>query len=365
LKPSRALNRAFELYPIRFYSINFFIIIIMQLVALLILSLVAVSMALPTQTGGGCPGGYAEGAEIERGRLIYVCQGSSVVPKGCIAEDLTRIPVGGHYDNGKYRRTCQTSGDGLSFEATGCVANGQEHKAGENFDDGSSFYLCKLNAADAEPAMVAVVQGCVDGGKRVPLKEKTNKDDAVYECQEAVSGGAKLVKAGCVKNGKTLAAGESVEDGKFWFNCSKSGRETFSLKAGGCIANGKRLNDGDRYTENDVIFECTIDANKNDVRAVACQSEGSVERKLGCTWVEGTAPIQYEWRCVHDAAANSAKKVQVRCNYNVGGGIYNIEPGCYRVVDKGFAGCSQSGASLSLQSYPDEQAATGAGLHAC
>jgi hypothetical protein len=340
----------------------------MQLVALLVLSLAAVSMALPTQPGGGCPGGYAEGAEIERGRLIYVCQGGSVVPKGCIAEDLSRIPVGGHYDNTHYRRTCANAGDSLTFEATGCIANGQEHKAGETFDDGNTFYICKTNAAGAEPALIAVAQGCVDSGKRVPLKEKTTKDDGVYECQETVSGGAKLAKAGCVKNGKTLAAGESVEDGKFWFNCSKSGRETFSLKAGGCIANGKRLNDGDRYTDNDVIFECTIDANKNDVRAVACQSEGGVERKLGCTWVEGQAPLQYEMRCEHDASANTAKKVQVRCNYNVGGGIYNIEPGCYRVVDKAAFGCSKDASGLKLQSFQGdnaEQAASGAGLHAC
>jgi hypothetical protein len=343
--------------------INF---IIMQIVALLVLAISAVSMALPTQTGGGCPGGYAEGAEIERGRLIYVCQGGSVVPKGCIAEDLSRIPVGGHYDNTHYRRTCQSAGDSLTFEATGCVANGQEHKAGETFDDGNTFYVCKSN--DAEPVLSGVAQGCVDGGKRVPLKEKVTKDDAVYECQETVSGGAKLVKAGCVKNGKTLAAGESLEEGKFWFNCSKSGRETFTLKAGGCIANGKRLNDGDRYTDNDVIYECTIDADKNAVRAVACQSEGGVERKLGCTWVEGQAPLQYEWRCVHDAAANTARKVQVRCNYNVGGGTYNIDAGCFRVIEKAAFGCVKDGEVLKLQSFQGdnaEQAASGAGLHAC
>lgn len=337
-------------------------------VVLFVLSLSAASLALPTQSGGGCPGGYAEGAEIERGRLIYVCQGGNVVPKGCIAEDLSRIPVGGHYDNTHYRRTCTATGESLSFDPTGCVSNGQEHKASETFEDATNFYVCQQNAG-GEPALKAVVQGCVESGKRVPLKEKVNKDDAVWECQETTSGGAKLVKAGCVKNGKTLAAGESFEEGKFWYNCSKSGRETFSLKTGGCVANGKRLNDGDRFTDNDVIYECTIDANKNDVRAVACvQAEGSVERKLGCTWVEGAAPFQYEWRCEHDAAANTAKKVQVRCNYNVGGGTYNIDPGCYRVIEKAAFGCVKEGAGLKLQSFQGdnaEQSASGAGLHAC
>jgi hypothetical protein len=338
-------------------------------VVFLVLSASVATLALPTQTGGGCPGGYAEGAEIERGRLIYVCQGGNVVPKGCIAEDLSRIPVGGHYDNTHYRRTCQAAGETLTFEATGCVSNGKEHKASETFEEGNNFYVCQQNPSGAEPVLKAVSQGCVDSGKRVNLKEKVNKDDAVYECQETVNGGSKLVKAGCVKNGKSLAAGEALEDGKFWFNCSKSGRETFTLKAAGCVANGKRLNDGDRYTENEVIYECTIDSGKSAVRAVACvQNDGSVERKLGCTWVEGAAPFQYEWQCQHDAAANTAKKIQVRCNYNVGGGTYNIEPGCFRVIEKAAFGCVKEGTGLKLQSFQGEnaeQSASGAGLHAC
>lgn len=345
----------------------------MQFQSLVVLILgVSIASALPTQTGG-CPGGYAEGAEIERGRLIYVCQGGQVVPKGCIAEDLSRIQVGGHFDNRYYRRSCVAGGDNaITFDATGCVQNGQEHKASESWEDGNNFYTCKQNAPGVEPPLQAVVSGCVDSGRRVPLKEKVTKDDGVYECQETVNGGARLVKAGCVKDGKTYGAGETFEVGKFWFNCSKSGRETFSTKAGGCLANGKRLNDGDRFTENDVIYECTIDADKNDFRAVACvQNEGGsvVERKLGCTWVEGQAPFQYEWRCEHEANTNSARKVQVRCNYNVGGGIYNIDAGCYRVIEKNAVGCLHEGGSvLKLQSFQGdnaEQSAQGAGLHAC
>lgn len=345
----------------------------MQILSVVLFVLGAsIASALPTHTGGGCPGGYAEGAEIERGRLVYVCQGGQVVPKGCIAEDLTRIPVGGNFDNQHYRRQCVAGSDNtITFEATGCVHNGQEHKASESWEDGSNFYTCKQNPAGAEPPLIAVNEGCVDSGKRVPLKEKVTKDDGLYECQETVNGGSRLVRAGCVKDGKTYGAGETFEVGKFWFNCSKSGRETFSTKAAGCVSNGKRLNDGDRYTENDVIYECTIDANKNDVRAVACvQSDGgaNVERKLGCTWVEGQAPFKYEWRCEHDASANTARKVQVRCNYDVGGGIYNIEGGCYRVIEKNAVGCLKEGDNLKLQSFQGdnaEQSAQGAGLHAC
>lgn len=339
-------------------------------VALFVLGASVATLALPTQTSG-CPGGYAEGAEIERGRLIYVCQGGQVVPKGCIAEDLSRIPVGGKFDNTYYRRTCAASGDTLTFDATGCLLNGQEHKVGESFEDGSNFYTCKQKADGTEPVLSASNEGCVDSGKRVPVGEKVSKDDAVYECQKTVSGGSKLTKAGCVKNGKSLGAGEVIEDGKFWFNCSKSGRETFSLKAGGCIAQGKRLNDGDRYTDDGVIYECTIDANKNDVRAVACvQTEGGsvVERKLGCTFIEGQAPFQIEWLCQHDAAANRAKKVPLRCNYNIGGGVLNVEPGCYRLYEKNAIGCIKEGEGLKIQAFQGDNAessASGAGLHAC
>jgi len=216
-----------------------------------------------------------------------------------------------------------------------------------------------------------VNQGCVDGGKRVNKKETVTKDDALYMCDETVNGGSKLIQAGCVKDGKSVQAGDAFESGKYWFNCTRVGREKVVAKIAGCLANGKRLNDGDRYPENDVIYECRVDAAKQEVLAIACvQNEGGsvVERRLGCTWVEGAEPFQYEWACQADAAANSAKKVQVRCNYKVGGGVYNIDPGCFRVVDKTAVGCIQSGTSLKLQSFEGdnaEQSASGAGLHAC
>jgi len=327
------------------------------------------ALAFPADSpAGGCPGGYAEGAEIERGRLVYVCQGGQVVPKGCIAEDLSRLSIGGNYDTKQYRKKCQLGSDGqLSFELTGCLSNGQEHKVDETFEDGTNFFVCKRDGA----VLQVVNQGCVDGGKRINKKDTVAKDDALYSCDETVNGGSKLVQAGCVKDGKQYKAGDAFEVGKLWFNCTRTGREKVVAKAAGCVANGKRLNDGDRYFENDVNYECTIEGGKSDVRAIGCvQTDGGavVERRLGCTWVEGTAPFQYEWTCKHDVAANTATKVQVRCNYNVGGGVYNIDPGCYRVVDKAAFGCVASGNKLNLQSFQGEnaeQSASGAGLHAC
>lgn len=338
----------------------------------MILCLLAASTAFAfpadTPAAGGCPGGYAEGAEIERGRLIFVCQGGQVVPKGCIAEDLSRLSIGGNYDTKQYRKKCQSGSDGqLSYELTGCLSNGAEHKVDETFEDGTNFFVCKTDGA----ALKIVNQGCVDGGKRVNKKDKVAKDDALYSCEETVNGGSKLIQSGCVKDGKQYNAGDSFEVGTTWFNCTRTGREKVVAKAAGCVNNGKRLNDGDRYFEKEVIYECRIEGGKNEVHTVGCaQTDGGavVERRLGCTWIEGAEPFQYEWTCKHDTAANTAVKVQVRCNYKVGTGVYNIDPGCYRVVDKAAFGCHQEGQSLKLQSFQGdnaEKAASSAGLHAC
>jgi hypothetical protein len=334
-----------------------------------ILCLLAAStvLAFPADTpSGGCPGGYAEGAEIERGRLVFVCQGGQVVPKACIAEDLSRIAVGANYDKPQYRFKCQLGSDGqLSFAPSGCLQNGAEHKVDETWDDSTNFYTCK---ADGD-ALKVVNQGCVDGGKHINAKDTVQKDDALYSCDETVNGGHKLFQAGCVKDGKSYKAGDAFEAGKYWFNCTRIGREKVQARAAGCLNGGKRLNDGDRYFENDVIFECRVDADKQEVITTGCVQDGTVERRLGCTWVEGQAPFQYEWTCRHDAAGNTAVKEQVRCNYNVGGGVYNIDAGCYRVVDAASVpGCSKDGKALKLQLFAGanaEQSAQGAGLHAC
>jgi len=338
----------------------------------IVLCLLAASavFAFPAEnqpSAGGCPGGYAEGAEIERGRLIFVCQGGQVQPKGCIAEDLSRLSIGGNYDTKQYRSKCELKGSDLSYEIVGCLSNGQEHKVDQQWEDGANFYTCKTDGARLKIENL----GCVDGGKRVNKKDTVVKGDSQYTCEETVNGGSKLVQSGCVKDGKTVSAGDSFESGKVWYNCTRIGLEKVQAKIAGCVANGKRLNDGDRYPDADVIYECNVDAGQQTVRAIACvQNEGGsiVERRLGCTWVEGSEPFQYEWACQHDAAANSAKKVQVRCNYKVGGGVYNIEPGCFRVVDKAAFGCVKEGNGLKLQSFQGanaEQAASGAGLHAC
>jgi hypothetical protein len=345
-----------------------------QYSSLLICLLVAFSgqsFGKPTEgANGDCPNGLANGAQFERGRGVYECQNGNIVPKACVADDLKQVPVGSTVDRKEYRLKCALGSDGsLSIDAIACLHQGMEHKLDEEFEDGSNFYTCKKGDNND---LKVIVAGCVDQGRRVALNDKITKDDFELTCNGTVNNGARLMPSGCVKEGKTYGAGQTFESGRFFFTCTRTGSEKLAVKASGCVNNGQHINDGDRFTEADVIYECIIENGKTEIRTVACAQRDErgevVERRLGCTWVEGQEPFQYEWACQSDPATNSAKKVQVRCNYKVGGGVYNIEPGCYRVIDKSAFGCSKDGAGLRLQNFQGDQAeksAQGAGLHAC
>lgn len=319
---------------------------------------------------GDCPGGLENGAQLERGRFFYECSDGNIVPKGCVSDDLKHLQIGATFDRKRHRLQCALSSDGLlSFEPVACLQNGAEHKINEEWEEGSNYYNCK-KFDDGDVRSVNV--GCIDQGRRVPLNTKVTKEDFVYVCNETVNNGARLMQTACTKDGREIDVGETFESGNVWYSCTRTGREKVSAKATGCVNNGKRLNDGDRYFENDVVYECIINNGKNEVRAIGCAQRDDrgevVERKLGCTWVEGPEPFQYEWLCQRDDSGNSAKKVQVRCNYNVGGGLYQIAPGCYRIVDKNAVGCLKEGAGLKVQSFQGvnaEQSASSAGLRSC
>lgn len=322
-------------------------------------------------SNGDCPGGLANGAILERGRFFYECRNGEIAPKGCVSDELKRIEIGGTVDKKYFRVQCLLGSDNLlTFDPVSCLFQNSEHKIGDTWEDGSNFYTCK-KADNNELRSVNI--GCLDSsGRRISLKEKITKDDFVYVCNETVNNGARLMPTACVKDGKEFNEGDQIEINKDWFTCTRVGREKLSVKPSGCVNNGRRLADGDRYTENDIIYECTIDGGKSGFRVTACSQRDergeTIERKLGCSWIEGTAPFQYEWLCQHDTAGNSAKKVQLRCNYNVGAGTYNIEPGCYRMDDKTALGCLNESSGLKLQSFQGdsaEQSAQAAGLRAC
>lgn len=314
--------------------------------------------------GGECADGSKNGAEIPRGYFVFQCQNGNIVPKACLTDSLDQIPIGSTFDKKEFRVRCAQNGDQLTRELVGCLLNGQEHKEGETFESGTNFYTCKRDGDQLHLTNL----GCLDNGKRVNLNDRVVKDDLVMLCNTSVNNGAKLMADGCAKDGKQYKVGESFETGRIWFKCERVSPQTVALNPAGCVSNGRRLNDGDRFVENDVAYECMIDSATQDIRVTACMQNDNgqtIERKVGCYFNEGPAPFQYEMRCVEDEKTKTAKKSFVRCIY---GGSHNIEPGCYRLIEKAVFGCVAEGDQLKLQSFQGEKAeltAQGSGLHAC
>jgi len=327
-----------------------------------LLALAATAFSAPADNtkSFNCQGLGENGALIDSGYVYFLCQDGQLVPKGCVTREQKRVEIGQTVDYRQSRLSCDLNGKQLpSLTPKACVSQGQEHAFGSNFNDDKAMYTCEQGTDEAKITAV----GCADAGKAVKYSEKVTKEDGVYVCDQA---SGRLVKSGCVKDGKEFNLGDSFDVGSTWYNCTRGGP-----KASGCVNNGKRLNDGDRYHDNDIIYECFIENEKNAVRVAGCvQQDNSniVERRLGCFWVEGPEPLQYEWTCKKSADGLTASKEQVRCQYRVSKGVYSIEPGCYRQIDKAVFGCVKNGQTLNLQSFQGddaEKAASGAGLHAC
>jgi len=316
----------------------------------------------PERGPGNCQGLGNNGDLIDSATAYYLCQDGKLFPKGCLTPDQKRFEIGQTGDYKDTRYSCSLGSDGKpAITQKACVRGGTEVAVGQQIAGDKNAVTCQKDGDN----LALVVSGCVDGGKAVNFNDKVTKDKFVYTCDKA---GARLVISGCVQNGKSLNNGEAFEDGAAWYNCTRQGP-----KPAGCISQGKRLNEGDRFFEKDVVMECNVDDNKVSTRATGClqhdTSGSTIERNLGCYWVEGQEPLQYEWNCKHDKAANTAVKVQTKCMYRVQKGVYDIEPGCFRTIDKAAFGCVKAASGeLSLQSFqgPDaDKAASGAGLRAC
>lgn len=335
----------------------------MKFVCSVLLALATAAFSAPLDStanaNGNCQGLGSNGDLIDSGYVYFLCQDGKLYPKGCVTREQKHVEIGQTTDYRQSRLLCQLSGTLPSLVAKSCVSQGQERPFGTTFTDGKGAFTCEQGTDEAKITQI----GCADGSNPIKYDEKVTKDDGVYVCDKARQS---LVKTGCVKDGKQFNVGDSFEVGNVWFNCTRSGP-----KASGCVNNGKRLNDGDRFQDNDVIYECYIENEQNAMRVAGCvQHDGSntVERRLNCFWVEGTEPFQYEYTCKKSDDGKSAVKQQIRCNYRKSNGVYSIEPGCYRVIEKSAFGCVKNGETLNLQSFQGdnaEQSATSAGLHAC
>lgn len=104
----------------------------------MLVALIGQSFGAPVDgSNGDCPGGLANGAQIERGRYFYECRDGNIVPKACMSDELKRFDIGSTVDKKTYRIRCTLSSDGLlSMEAVACLHQGSEHKLDEQWEDG-------------------------------------------------------------------------------------------------------------------------------------------------------------------------------------------------------------------------------------
>jgi len=252
-------------------------------------------------------------------------------------EKNSRITLGGTYDSNGYRMQCTQDSDGyLAIVFKSCIYNGVEHQPGEVWDDVKYAYTC-VKQGDQLRLDVA---GCIDQGRRVAIDEKVTKGSFVYQCLRTKNSTCSMCPVACTKEGREYAIGDTFERQDYWYSCihdSDNGRK-ITIKPGGCVNEGRRLHDQDTFYKQDVIYQCY--AREGEVKAmpVGCVQSGT-DRKVGDTWIEGTAPYRYEMVCREQESDNSAVKMQKRCVYEVNQDQTHLQPGCYRVIGRAAFGC--------------------------
>lgn len=305
-----------------------------------------------------CPGGHAHASQFEVGNYWYECQNGQVVPKGCLSEEKRRIDVGGTYDNKQYRMQCTKDQDGfLTVIYVACIYEGSEHDVGSQWNDGTAFYTC---VKDGNNVRVHTL-GCVDQGRPMKFDERVAKGDFIYQCRKSTDGTSTLNKVGCVSQGRKYNIGETFDGPKFWYTCTDHGAEIV-----GCMYESHRLQNGDRFTKDDIMYSCQVTGEGTNYVAYAClqreESGASIERKVGCSWVEG----DHEYTCKEDGS-NKASKVQTQCVYHAQKGVLKVQPGCVRLAANVAVGCLQdtSSGTLKLETYSADQIDSLPGLRQC
>lgn len=297
-----------------------------------------------SDSGKQCPGGYADGTQMDIGRYWYECRDGQVIPKGCLAEDGHRVDVDATFDTAKYRMQCVKGQDGfLTVVYKACMLQGGEHDVGSQWDDGVAFFTCVKDGNNVR----VITLGCVDQGKPMKLDDRVAKGDFIFQCKKATDGTPKMNKVGCVHEGRKYNIGETYDGPKFWYTCTDSGS-----KIVGCMFESHRLSDGDHFTKDDMMYSCKVNGDNTEFVPFAClqkeENGASIERKVGCSWVEGHGSEAYEYMCKSDSS-NKATKVQMQCVYRSSKGVFKLQPGCVQLAESIAVGCRQDTSSGKLQ----------------
>jgi len=304
----------------------------------------SVTFADQSSSGKQCPGGYTNGQSMEIGRYWYECQDGQVIPKGCLAEDGHRVDIDATFDTAKYRMKCVLNDGFLSVVYKACVSQNAEHDVGSQWDDGVAFYTCVQEGNNVRVIML----GCVDQGNPLKLDERVAKGDFIFKCQKSTDGIPKMNKVGCVQEGRKYNIGEQYDGQKFWYTCTDSGS-----KIVGCMYETHRLRDGDHFTKDDMMYSCKVNDEQTDFEPFAClqreENGAAIERRVGCSWVEGRGSEAYEYTCKAETQTNKIEKVQTQCVYRASQGTFKLQPGCATLADSIGVGCRQDSSTGQLK----------------
>lgn len=335
----------------------------MKYFSLIVIAAITASNALPAdvKSSGTCPGGKINGEQFNEGRYWYECQNGVVIPKGCLDENDKRVDIDATYDTNTYRMQCVKNNDGfLTVIYKACMLNGAEHDVGSQWDDGTAYFTCVKESSDVR----VITLGCVDQGKPLKLEERVAKGDFIYQCKKTTDGTPRVSKVGCVHEGKKFNIGETYEGPKFWYTCTDTGS-----KIVGCMYQDHRLQSGDHFTKDDMMYSCKVNGEETDFEPFAClqreENGASIERKVGCFWIEGSGSEAYEYTC-KELDSKKVAKVQTQCVYRSSEGMFKVESGCVQLASTIAVGCRDDGSGkLKLETYAADRIDSIQGLRKC
>jgi len=335
----------------------------MKFISFLLIAAFYASNVLAESSGTQCPGGYSHGTEMDIGRYWYQCRDGQVIPKGCLTEDGRRVEIDATFDTPKYRMQCVRGSDGyLSLVYKACMHQSAEHDVGSQWDDGLAFFTCVKEGENVR----VITLGCVDQGKPLKLDERVAKGDFIFQCRKSTDGIPKMNKVGCVHEGRKYNIGETYEGPKFWYTCTDGGSRIV-----GCMYESHRLQDGDHFTREDMMYSCKVNGDETDFIPFACmqreENGASIERKVGCSWIEGHGSEAHQYVCKADSSTNKVSKVQTHCVYRTPQGVLKLEPGCAQVLDTTAVGCRRDSSSdqLRLETFGADKIDRLPGLRKC
>jgi hypothetical protein len=279
-----------------------------------------------------------------------------------LAEDGHRVEVDNTFDSSKYRMQCVLDKDGfLSVVYKACMLQGSSHDVGSQWDDGVAYFTCVKEGDNVR----VITLGCVDSGRPMKLDERVAKGDFIFQCKKATDGTPKMNKVGCVFEGRKYNIGEQYDGQKFWYTCTDSGS-----KIVGCMYESHRLQDGDHFTKDDMMYSCKVNGADTDFDAFAClqreENGASIERRVGCSWVEGRGSQAYEYTCKEDSS-KKITKLQTQCVYRAPQGTFKLQPGCVTLADNVAVGCllDSSSGNLRIETYSGDKIDRLPGLRQC